>query len=194
MTPNSKKRSAVVKRKTNETDILVDINLDGSGKSEISTRIAFFNHILELFTRHSGIDLKLNAEGDLVHHLIEDIGISLGNAIYKALGNKKGITRFGDKTTPMDEALATCAVDLSGRSYHNIDLKIKGIIEDMDAENLSHFFESLAINAKINLHIFVHYGSNEHHKAEAAIKSLAYAFKEAIEQKGEQIPSTKGIL
>jgi len=195
MTSNSKKkRSAVVKRKTKETDILVDINLDGSGKSEISTRIAFFNHILELFARHSGIDLKLNAEGDLVHHLIEDIGISLGKAIFKALGDKKGIKRFGDKTIPMDEALATCAVDLSGRSYHNIDLKIKGIIEDMEAENLVHFFESLSINAKINLHIIVHYGSNEHHKAEAAIKSLAYAFKEAIELKGEQIPSTKGIL
>ena len=194
MTPTSKKRSAVVKRKTNETEILIDINLDGSGKSEISTRIAFFNHILELFTRHSGIDLKLSAEGDLVHHLIEDIGISLGQAIKKALGNKKGIKRFGDKTLPMDEALATCAVDLSDRSFHKIDLKITGIIEDMEAEDLIHFFESLAINAKINLHIFVHYGSNEHHKAEAAIKSLAYAFKEAIEVKGEQIPSTKGTL
>ena len=137
MTPNSKKkRSATVKRKTNETDIVVEINLDGSGKSEISTRIAFFNHILELFTRHSGIDLKLTATGDLNHHLIEDIGISLGKAIKKALGNKKGIKRFGDKTLPMDEALATCAVDLSGRSYHHIDLKIKGIIEDMEAENL----------------------------------------------------------
>ena len=184
----------MVKKKTNETDILVDINLDGSGKSEISTRIAFFNHILELFTRHSGINLKLNAEGDLVHHLIEDIGISLGKAIFKALGDKKGIKRFGDKTLPMDEALATCAVDLSGQSYHNIDLKIKVVIEDMEAENLVHFFESLSINAKINLHIIVHYGSNEHHKAEAAIKSLAYAIKEAIELKGEQLPSTKGIL
>jgi imidazoleglycerol-phosphate dehydratase len=195
MTSNSKKkRSAVVKRKTNETDIVVEINLDGSGKSEISTRISFFNHILELFTRHSGIDLKLNAEGDLVHHLIEDIGISMGKAILKALGDKKGIKRFGDKTLPMDEALATCALDLSGRSYHHIDLKIAGIIEDMESENLVHFFESLAINAKINLHIFVHYGSNEHHKAEAAIKSMAYAFKEAIELKGDQIPSTKGVL
>jgi len=190
----SKKRSAMVKRHTNETDIVVEINLDGSGKSEISTRIAFFNHIIELFTRHSGIDLKLSAEGDLVHHLIEDIAITMGKAISQALGNKKGIKRFGDKTLPMDEALATCAVDLSGRSYHNIDLKISGIIEDMESENLVHFFESLAINAKINLHIFVHYGSNEHHKAEAAIKSLAYAFKEAIEVKGEQIQSTKGIL
>jgi imidazoleglycerol-phosphate dehydratase len=147
-----------------------------------------------LFTRHSGIDLKLNAEGDLVHHLIEDIGISMGKAILKALGDKKGIKRFGDKTLPMDEALATCALDLSGRSYHHIDLKIAGIIEDMESENLVHFFESLAINAKINLHIFVHYGSNEHHKAEAAIKSMAYAFKEAIELKGDQIPSTKGVL
>jgi imidazoleglycerol-phosphate dehydratase len=195
MSSSSKtKRIAEIKRNTKETQIVAKIDLNGSGISEISTGIAFFDHFLELFSRHSSVDLKIDAQGDLNHHLVEDVGIVIGQVILKALGKKKGIRRFGDKTVPMDEALATTSLDLSGRSYHNIDLKIDGIIEDLNAENLVHFFESLALNAKMNLHILIHYGLNEHHKAEAAIKSFAAAFKEAVEIIGDTVPSTKGVL
>ncbi|MBD3353263.1 MAG: imidazoleglycerol-phosphate dehydratase HisB [Candidatus Lokiarchaeota archaeon] len=198
---NSKKtkkntdRKATVKRKTKETDISIELNLDGVGDSEIDTRIEFLNHLFELFSRHSSTDLKIKASGDLDHHITEDIGICLGEAIMKSLGNKKGIRRYGDKTIPMDESLATCALDLGGRPYFNIDLKIsKGLIEDSQAEDLEHLFESISINSKINLHIIVHYGTNEHHKVEAAIKAFARAFKEAKEIVDDKIPSTKGVL
>ncbi|MHA1728186.1 MAG: imidazoleglycerol-phosphate dehydratase HisB [Promethearchaeota archaeon] len=197
MPPNVKtNRTAKFQRKTKETNISIKINIDGSGESNISTNIAFFDHMLELFTRHSGIDLEVSAEGDLDHHVTEDVGISLGTAILDALGNKKGIQRFGDKTIPMDEALAMCALDLSGRGYHHIDLKLRhvGKIEDIDGENLIHFLESLAINAKMNLHLIVQYGNNEHHKVEAAFKAVARAFCEAIQIIGDVIPSTKGVL
>ena len=192
---NKSPRMAEINRKTKETNVSVKINLDGSGIYDISTSIAFFDHMLILFTRHSGIDLEVKAEGDLAHHLTEDVGIVLGQVINEALGKKKGIRRYGDKKIPMDETLAVCALDLGGRAYHKLDMKLKpGNIEDLDAENIVHFFESVTMNAKINLHIIVEYGENEHHKAEGAFKAFAHAFKEAIEIVGDKIPSTKGTL
>jgi imidazoleglycerol phosphate dehydratase HisB len=202
--PNSKKktttkeekpRSVEKSRDTKETKVSLQLNLDGTGQSDISTNIAFLDHMLELFAKHASIDLTLNAEGDLDHHITEDIGITLGSAIVEALGEKKGIRRYGDKLIPMDESLAECSVDLGGRGYHHINLQFKpGTIEDVDSENLVHFFETLAINAKMNLHITVKYGENEHHKAEAAFKAFARAFREAIEIIDDTIPSTKGII
>jgi imidazoleglycerol-phosphate dehydratase/histidinol-phosphatase len=195
LSENNSSRSSNIERKTKETQVMLKINLDGSGKSTISTKIQFLSHMLELFSRHSGIDLELTANGDLNHHVTEDVAICLGNAFLEALGDKKGIKRYGDKIIPMDESLATCAVDLGGRAFHHIDLKTqKGLIEDCSSEDLEHFFETIAINAKINLHILVHYGTNEHHKVEASFKAFAYAMKEAIEIVGNEIPSTKGVL
>ena len=192
---DEKSRSVEKNRDTKETKISLQLNLDGTGQSDISTNIAFLDHMLELFAKHASIDLTLNAEGDLDHHITEDVAITLGSAIVDALGEKKGIRRYGDKSIPMDESLAVCSVDLGGRGYHHIDLQFKsGSIEDVDAENLVHFFETLAINGKMNLHITVNYGDNEHHKAEAAFKAFARAFKEAIEIIGDEIPSTKGII
>ncbi len=190
-----KERKAEIKRETKETNVEMKINLDGSGVYDIKTSINFLNHMLELFSRHSGIDLQLKATGDLEHHLVEDIGIVLGQSILQALDDKKGIRRYGDKTLPMDEALAKCAIDLGGRGYYTLDLKFNKVkIEDVNAEDLVHFFESVSLNAKMNLHITVEYGENEHHKSEAAFKAFAHAFKEAIEVIGDKIPSTKGIL
>lgn len=190
-----KSRKSKITRETKETDISIELNLDGTGEYDIETDVNFFTHMLILLSRHAGIDLKIRASGDLGHHMIEDVGICFGKALYEALGDKKGIQRYGDKTLPMDETLATCALDLGGRSYHKIDLKFQGrMIEDCNSEDLIHFFESCALNANINLHIFVHYGENEHHKAEAAFKSFAHALKESIKIIGDQIPSTKGVL
>ena len=192
---SKKSRKGKIKRKTKETDVSIELNLDGSGEYDIDTDVKFFTHMLILLARHAGIDLKVHASGDLGHHMIEDVGICFGKALKQALGNKKGIQRYGDKTLPMDETLATCAVDLGGRSYHKIELKFEGrMIEDCNSEDLVHFFESCALNANLNLHILVHYGDNEHHKAEAGFKSFAHALKEAIQIVGDKIPSTKGVL
>lgn len=188
-------RTSIIERNTKETQISLKIDLDGSGKSTISTPIHFLSHMLELFSKHSKIDLELTAKGDLNHHITEDVAICLGQALLEALGDKKGIRRYGDKIIPMDEALAVCALDLGGRAFHHIELKTeKGLIEDCNSEDMEHFFETFSINAKINLHILVNYGGNEHHKAEAAFKAFAYAMREAIEIIGTEIPSTKGVI
>jgi imidazoleglycerol-phosphate dehydratase len=189
-------RTTKVSRKTGETDISIDLNLDGSGKSEIDTSFKFMNHMLVLLSRHSGIDLTLKAVGDLTHHVIEDIGIALGEAFVQALGDKKGINRYGFSFIPMDETLARCVLDFSGRKALILDLKLNDEcdIEDIAVEDVRHFFNSLAENAKMNLHLHVLYGKDQHHKVEAAFKALARAIKEAIKVVSSEIPSTKGVL
>ena len=190
-------RASKLTRKTNETDIELKINLDGTGNTDIDTGIAFFDHMLGSFSKHGSFDLMVKARGDLTvddHHTIEDVGIMLGSAIAKALGEKKGIERFADARVPMDEALATAAVDISGRSYLVFNAvfthpKIGGF----NSQNTRHFFESLTGNAGINAHLEVS-GENDHHKAEALFKAFGIALKKAVKITGSGIPSTKGVL
>jgi imidazoleglycerol phosphate dehydratase HisB len=188
-------RNAQIKRKTLETDISIELNLDGTGKADIETGIKFFDHMMILLAKHANIDLTLKGKGDLAHHLIEDIGISLGLAFENALGNKKGIERYGEATVPMDETLVQCALDFSGRIATVINIPFTGeYIEDLSCEDILHFLISFAQNAKMNLHIRVIYGENDHHKCEGAFKSMARAIKKAIAITGQEIPSTKGTL
>ncbi len=190
-------RISNVSRKTMETDITIKMDLDGKGKYTIDTGINFFNHMLESFSKHSMIDLQLKAVGDIEvddHHTIEDVGILMGEAFIKAIGDKKGIKRMAHAIIPMDESVSTVAVDISGRSYCNMKLDFKNEkIGDMTADVIIHFFESFASSAKINIYGTVE-GANDHHKAEALFKAFAKAIKEAIKVEHNQIPSTKGIL
>ena len=189
-------RKANIVRETSETSININLDLDGSGKSDITTGFKFIDHMLTLLTRHSGIDLKINAFGDLTHHIIEDIGISLGEAFVKALGDKKGINRYGYAYIPMDDALARCVIDFSSRKALILDLKLNEDcdIEDVAVEDISHFLNSFTENAKMNLHLHVLYGEDQHHKVEASFKALAKAIKEAIKIVSDEIPSTKGVI
>lgn len=197
---NFKVRTASVKRKTTETDVTVTVNLDGTGKYQIDTGIGFFNHMLELFAKHSLIDLTIVTKGDLnvdEHHTVEDTGIVLGMAIAKALGNKRGIERYGF-IVPMDETLAEVVLDLSGRSYlvWRVDFS-RDQIGDMPTELFEHFFKSLADYLKANIHINLRYGQNSHHQAEAIFKALARALRCAVrvdERTRTLLPSTKGRL
>ena len=190
-------RNTNVSRKTSETDITIKMDLDGTGKYNISTGVNFFNHMLESFSKHSMIDLDVQASGDIEiddHHTIEDVGILLGEAFSNAIGDKKGIRRMAHAIVPMDESVATVAIDISGRSYCNMDLKFKNEkIGDMTSDIVIHFFESFASAAKLNI-----YGTvervNDHHKAEAIFKAFAKAIKDAIKVEHDQIPSTKGVL
>ncbi len=190
-------RTAAISRKTSETNISLDINLDGEGKSEIDTGIGFFDHMLNAFARHSGFDLKVKAEGDLIvdgHHLIEDVGIVLGKALTEALGDKRGIVRYGDSRVPMDEALAEVILDIGGRSYHVMDARFASPkVGDFSTQMVGHFFESIANNAGITMHSKVS-GHNDHHMIEALFKAFAYAMKTAVHVDGENIKSTKGCL
>ncbi|MBE6499266.1 MAG: imidazoleglycerol-phosphate dehydratase HisB [Methanobrevibacter thaueri] len=190
-------RISNLSRKTNETDITIKMNLDGTGKYNIDTGINFFNHMLESFSKHSMIDLNIKAKGDLEiddHHTIEDIGILLGETFLKAIGDKKGIKRMAHAIVPMDESVSTIAVDISGRSYCNMSLSFKNEkIGDMTSDIIIHFFESFANSAKINIYGTVE-GANDHHKAEAVFKAFAKAIKEAIIVEHDQIPSTKGLI
>ncbi len=191
---SSNQRSASKKRNTKETQVNLKVNLDDKG-SKINTTIEFLDHMLELVARHADIKLEVSAEGDLAHHIIEDIAIVLGDTLGEALGDKKGIERYGTFYIPMDETLGFCSLDLSGRPYFVIDLKFRGeIIEDMSCEDIVHFFETLALNANINLHLETKYGSNDHHKAEAGFKAFAHSLKVAIDVTGDEILSTKGNL
>jgi imidazoleglycerol-phosphate dehydratase len=188
-------RTAQINRETKETQVVIEITLDGSGESEIDTTYNFMDHMLTLLAKHSQIDLKVKANGDLTHHIIEDIGISLGQGILKALGDKKGINRYGTAYVPMDESLARCVIDFSGRKALDLDLQLNECdIEDVAVEDVYHFFNSFAENAKMNLHLHVLYGMDQHHKVEAAFKSLARAIKEAKKIVSDEIPSTKGTL
>ncbi|MBN2852205.1 MAG: imidazoleglycerol-phosphate dehydratase HisB [Clostridia bacterium] len=193
-------RQSKIDRKTSETVVEMTLNLDGKGLYQIDTGIGFFNHMLELFSKHSQIDLTVAVKGDLdvdCHHSIEDTGIVLGQAIKNALGDKKSIRRYGSFSVPMDETLATVNMDLSMRPYlvFNVDFK-KEKAGDMDVETVEEFFMAVCTNAGITLHINVPYGNNNHHMIEAVFKAFARALREAvsIDEKIDGIPSTKGIL
>ncbi len=188
-------RAAKIKRKTSETDISVFLDLDGTGDHEINTGSMFFDHMLSSFARHSSFNLNISATGDNEHHIVEDVGIALGEAFKKALGDKRGIQRFGFSITPMDDVLVLTSIDLGGRSYcaNGITFRKKKI-EDLSSEMISHFLESFSAELRMNLHAKLLDGKNEHHKAEALFKSLALSLREACRISGEKIPSTKGVL
>ncbi len=191
-------RKGRVERKTKETEIKVEINLDGRGKGKISTGIGFFDHMLEHLAKHSGCDISVDAKGDLqvdAHHTVEDVGICVGEAIKEALGDKKGIKRFASALVPMDESLVEVSMDISGRPYFvfNADFPTEKIGE-FDVQLVGEFFRALTNNADITLHINVRYGNNSHHIAEAIFKSVAQALGEAITIISSDIPSTKGRL
>jgi len=191
-------REAEVERKTTEVNITVKLNVDGKGKGKVETGIKFLNHLLITLAKHALFDLTVKATGELKHHVSEDIALTLGEALYKAVAKKKGIRRFGSAYVPMDESLARAAVDLSGRAYSSLDLKLsQPQIEDLKTEDIEHFFDSFAQASKINLHLTVLYGSNNHHKIEAAVKALAIALREAVALEPRaryEIPSAKGVL
>jgi imidazoleglycerol-phosphate dehydratase len=193
-------RTADVSRKTGETDIAVRVNLDGSGKADITTGIGFFDHMLNLLSRHALVDLSVKAAGDLdvdAHHTVEDTGIVLGQAIDQALGDRAGIRRYGQATIPMDEALATCVIDLGGRPYLVYDAEYAADqVGDFDIELVREFLLALVNNVKMNLHVAVPYGANTHHIAESVFKSLARALRAAVEPdaRATGVPSTKGTL
>jgi len=193
-------RTAEVARKTGETNISVSVNLDGTGAADAATGIGFFDHMLALLARHSLIDLAVKAAGDLqvdAHHTVEDTGIVLGQAVDKALGDRAGIRRFGSATVPMDETLATCAVDLGGRPYLVYDAEYPTEqVGEFDVELVREFLIALVNNTKMNLHVRVPYGANTHHIAEAIFKSLARALRAATEPdpRASGVPSTKGTL
>ncbi len=195
------KRAAIINRKTKETQIELTLNLDGTGSHQVKSPVPFLNHMLEAFSKHSGFDLKVIAKGDTHiddHHTVEDIGICLGMALEKALGDKKGITRFGFFFVPLDEALVRAVVDLSGRNYINfaLDLPTKKRIGNFDTELMEDFFRAVVDNGKFNLHLEKIHGRNSHHVTEAAFKSFARALKMAVayDSKVKGVPSTKGNL
>jgi imidazoleglycerol-phosphate dehydratase len=194
-------RRATVRRETTETQIAVELNLDGTGTYAISTGIGFFDHMLEQLSRHSLIDLTVETKGDLhidQHHTVEDTGLAIGEALAKALGDKRGIRRYADALSPMDETLTRVAIDISGRPFlvWKTEFTQKRLGE-MDTEMVEHWFHSLAQTAGLTLHVETLYGTNNHHIAESAFKGLARALREAVEidpRKADQIPSTKGTL
>ena len=194
------KRVAEVTRKTQETDIKVSLNLDGSGVSNITTGIGFFDHMLQGFTKHGFYDMDVTVNGDLNvdgHHTVEDTGIVLGQAISKALGDKKGIKRYGSMILPMDETLVMCAIDLCGRPYFVMDAEFTApMVGDFDTQLVKEFFYAVSYSAAMNLHIKVLNGSNDHHKIEAIFKAFAKALDEAsmIDPRIEGVLSTKGAL
>jgi imidazoleglycerol-phosphate dehydratase len=191
-------RSVSKTRETKETSISVSLNLDGSGKSNIETGIGFFDHMLTLFAFHSGFDLDVKAKGDLYvddHHTIEDIGILLGNCLREALGDRKGIQRYGNFMMPMDETLCNVTLDISGRPYlvYHCELT-REKIGDYSCEMTEEFLRALAVQAGLTLHVNVLYGTNNHHMVEAIFKALGRALKEAVKITGTEIPSSKGVL
>src|SRR3989338_7638817 len=195
-------RKAAIKRKTRETDISLEINLDGSGKADLDIELEFLSHMLELFAKHGLFDLKIKARGDIKvddHHLTEDIAIVLGQAIKEALKEKRGIKRYGSTILPMDEVLCLCALDLCGRFAFATDYQPKReMVSDFSTEMLPHFFKTLAINAEMALHIqFLNAGENEHHRIEVTFKAFARALRAACEidmRAKDSFPSTKGKL
>lgn len=195
-----KKRIAEIKRKTKETQIEIKLDLDGSGNYEIKTPIGFLNHMLELFAKHGLFDLDIKATGDTFvdeHHSVEDVGIVLGQAFAEALGNKRGINRYGFFILPMDEVLTTAALDFCGRFAFRFDCELKRKkVGDLPTELVYDFWDAFAQNAKINLHITVDYGRNTHHKIESIFKSVAKALRMAceVDERAKTIPSTKGVL
>jgi imidazoleglycerol-phosphate dehydratase len=193
-------RTATISRKTGETDITVSINLDGTGKTSIDTGIGFFDHMLDAFGRHGLFDLEVKVKGDLNvdgHHSVEDTGIVLGQAIAKAVGDKKGIKRYGSMILPMDEACAMCAVDLCGRPYFVMDASFTApMVGDFDTQLVNEFFYSVSYGAMINLHLKLFSGVNDHHKIEAMFKAFAKAMDQAtmFDERITDVLSTKGTL
>ncbi|MFC7395926.1 imidazoleglycerol-phosphate dehydratase HisB [Chelatococcus sp. GCM10030263] len=194
-------RAATVKRRTSETDVLVEIDLDGSGKADIATGVGFFDHMLELFARHSLFDLRVAVTGDLhvdQHHTVEDTGIALGQAFVEALGEKRGICRYASTDLPMDETLTRVVVDISGRPFLVFRTTLPHAkIGAFDSELVREWFQAFAMNARLTLHVETFYGDNGHHIAESCFKGLARALRAAVSidaREGERIPSTKGAL
>jgi imidazoleglycerol-phosphate dehydratase len=193
-----KRRLSVIRRETRETNISLELNIDGSGRYEINTGISMFNHLMTQLARHGIFDIKLTATGDDPHHLVEDVAICIGRAVGEALGEKRGIVRMADVVVPMDETLVTVAIDIGGRGYAVLDLPFAD--NDMfgfPSDLVRHFLESFASEARLNLHARILYGSNDHHKAEALFKALGRALDTATridERMAGELPSTKGLL
>ena len=192
-------RKSKIKRETKETSVDVSLNIDGSGKTSVSTGISFLDHLITSFGKHAMLDLAVKAESKdkIEHHLIEDTAIAIGSSIDKALGSRTGITRFSYASVPMDESLAEVSLDLVKRPYSKITLLVKrNSIEGISKEDIQHFFQSLTQNLNSCVHVTVKYGDNDHHKIEAAIKSLAVAVRNASlkDKKQKGIPSTKGAM
>jgi len=190
-------REAEYYRRTSETTVKVKVKLDGAGLANVHTGILFMDHMIRSLATHSLIDISVEASGDLSHHIIEDVAICLGEAIRRALGDSSGIRRFGYAIVPMDCSLAFAAIDLSNRPYPKIDLKIEERrIEDTSREDIYHFLETLANSLRANIHLWVQYGLNDHHKIEAAFKALALSLRQAvsIDPARKGAPSAKGVL
>ncbi len=193
-------RSAEISRRTGETDVFVSLGLDGTGAGRRETGVGFLDHMLDLLARHGRLDLVVRATGDLhtgAHHTVEDVGICIGQALDQALGDRAGITRYGQATVPMDESRAACAIDISGRGYCAFEAPLPpGAIGNFDHELVEEFFRSLAMNAKLTLHLTVEAGTNVHHIIEASFKALARALRIAValDPSERGIPSTKGTL
>ena len=194
-------RKGAVSRKTKETDVEVELNLDGQGRSQVATGIGFLDHMLDLLARHSRIDITVKAKGDLhidQHHTTEDVGIALGQAMKQALGDMKGITRYADVHMPMDEALTRVAIDISGRPYLVFEAEFsRDKVGSFDTELVEEWFRAFAINAGVTLHVALLYGSNDHHIAESCFKGLARALRAAVSidpRAANEVPSTKGSL
>jgi len=191
-------RLSIIKRDTKETSINLELNIDGSGKWDIATGIKMFDHLLSQLARHGILDIKISATGDDQHHLVEDVAICLGKALGEALGEKQGIVRMADATVPMDDVLAMVAVDISGRGYTVLELPFtENDMAGFPTDLIRHFLESFAIEARLNLHARVIYGTNDHHKAEALFKALGRALGTATridERLGGELPSTKDLL
>ena len=193
-------RTAQIERKTAETEIQLSLALDGAGAGERATGVGFFDHMLDLMARHGNLDLGVEARGDLdtgAHHTVEDVGICIGQALDEALGDRAGITRYGHATIPMDEARASCAIDISGRGLCAFEATLPpGAIGNFDHELVEEFFRALALNAKLTLHLTIERGTNAHHMIEAAFKAMARALRAAVAlDSGEVgVPSTKGTL
>ncbi len=193
-------RTASIERKTGETDVAVTLTLDGDGAGERDTGVGFFDHMLDLLARHGHLDLMIRARGDLdtgAHHTVEDVGICLGQAVDEALGDRAGITRFGQATIPMDEARVSCAIDISGRGLCAFEVPLPpGATGTFDHELLEEFCRALALNAKLTLHLTAERGTNAHHVIEATFKALARALRSAVALDASErgVPSTKGTL
>jgi imidazoleglycerol-phosphate dehydratase len=196
---NMRKRTARIERKTAETDIKLRLDLDGSGRAQISTGIGFLDHLFTSLARHSRFDIELSCRGDLAtddHHTAEDTAICLGRAIDEALAERRGIRRFGSAYAPLDESLARAVVDLSGRPFSAVSLELgEGRIGSLSKENIPHVIRSLGTSCQATIHLDLLRGENDHHKAESAFKALALALRDAVARDGEDdVPSTKGVL
>ena len=192
-------RTATVERTTRETGVRITLVIDGTGRTEVSTGIGFLDHLFDALARHSGFDLTITCKGDLRvddHHTAEDCALGLGEALDRALGERRGIMRFGSAFAPLDEALARAVIDLSGRPYAAVDLGLgRTVIGGLACENVAHVLRSLATAARLTLHVDVLRGENDHHRAEAAFKAVALALRQAVACSGsDEIPSTKGVL